>query len=195
MWALAKMGFTLNAEGTTAFLHLLRARLPAPAATSPAGTPPPPASALPAHQPRSHALPLPACAPARGSAPAPPYPLSAQELSNVVYALARFGRTPSADLTQDLLVALQQCLTADAGVPVAAAAPGLPGRGRGEHSSGGSSSRRGVHAGGDALNAQELSNVLWSLAKLGVQPSEAWLADFWAAVQRQIRCGRRRGAC
>lgn len=157
------------------------------------------------------------------------FPLNAQELSNVLYALARFGQAPDAHLMGDLLGALQLHMGSAAAAPAEqpshasaanagkhvssstgadAVSSGTTSTStRADASSNASSSTPstsirsstsassvlGAREGGTAvarpLNTQELSNVLWSLAQLGVQPSDSWLADFWAAVQQQIRWG------
>ncbi|KAF5830609.1 hypothetical protein DUNSADRAFT_14256 [Dunaliella salina] len=208
MWALAKMGFSLNKEGSQAFLRLLCARLP----SSTTFSQPPPSSTNTATDQATYYHASPAASLAGGvsthtttftSQSQAAYPLNAQELTNVLYALARFGHAPSQDQMEGLLEALRLCLgglppsAASAEAAAVAQAPpqqsalqeeksGAPAEGytRLDSSSSSSSKRRSADR---TLNTQELSNVLWALAKLGVQPSEVWMADFWAAVQQQIR--------
>lgn len=131
-----------------------------------------------------------------------------QELSNVLYALARFGHTPEGGLMDDLLAALQLHFGESSPSPTTSeqshahhqrgeVPPSSTAAAVGSQNTQGSvpsssSSELGVRGAGQTthrpFNTQELSVSLWSLAQLGVQPSEAWLAGFWAAVQRQIRC-------
>lgn len=202
MWALAKMGFTLNEQGVLALMTLLRERLPVflpPSSPSsaqpplhPLHTTPIPASAAHCPPQASHPSGPSAAQTAAASARQPTRSLSlnAQELSNLLYALARFGHAPGPDMQHDLLAACSQYMhTRSYSQPP----PTHHSSSTGTVSLGTSSASGAATAAlSRPFNAQELSNVLWSLSQLGVQPSDAWLGDFWMAVLHQIRWGWRK---
>lgn len=201
MWALAKMGFSLDMDGARALLGLLHARLPSPHAHAPppAQQPPPGSPALAAAAAGSwgaEAAVVPAGGAEAGAAGAhgpPAFPLNAQELSNVLYALARFRQPPEPRLMAVLLEAVRQRLPQPPQPAGRASGPAAPGADAdaAASSSGQSASAAWQRGGGrgSTLNAQEMANVLWCLSQLQVQPSDAWLREYWAAVQWQIRWG------
>ncbi len=153
MWALATMGFSMNAEGLQAFETRLLASLGAHGAV-------PVSSSTTTNS--EHAGLEQATEPWRVAVAAGGVPggWSGQELSNVLWALARWRHRPS-DAVLELLLGRVRALCLRAP----------------------SSSSTDTEA---LVKPQELANVLWALSALRVQPSRGWLDDVWGACAARI---------
>lgn len=157
MWALAKLGFTLNEEGAGALMALLSCHLP------PLG----PADVTS----RQGATEKQGVTGSDSTAGGRSAYLTSQELSNVLYALARFGYRPEDSVLEQLLACAAQQYSST--LTTLAKSSSNTGNQPGLSSS-------------PPVQAQELANTLWALSQLGVQPSEGWLALFWATTERQL---------
>ena len=163
MWALAKLGLSVNEEGLGAMLSLVRARLQE--AQQQQSQQQHATHAMRAELQHAGMLQLEGLQAAHA-----PRPFSFQELSNIMYALACFRHRPDDDLLELLLGAARQDFSSSA-----------PSSGvQGPPANKSASPQRGAQA-------QELSNMLWALAMLRVQPSDAWLTNFWAACDARMR--------
>eukprot|EP00798_Chlamydomonas_sp_ICE-L_P018215 gene18215-24666_t len=176
MWSLAKMGFSLNKEASALLEGLVRVQLLKEGLAQDMRSMG--SAGLPDLEPTAGAL----C-------------FSSQELSNIIYAFAKFKHTPASDVMDGLLLRMRVHMrTAASGkLPhqqqqhqwgstgeAGAAAGSMPDHGYANYAAvGGGANYTGV--GGTTMQAQGLANSIWALSVLRVQPSQEWFGDFWSA--------------
>eukprot|EP00955_Chlamydomonas_euryale_P022940 242102-Chlamydomonas_euryale.AAC.2 len=117
--------------------------------------------------------------PAAAAAPQLQRNFHPSELASVWYSYAKLRTMPPPDVLSALTAATHAEFAAAAAQADAAAAAAPRGGGdeRSEHGPARAAAR---------LAPQDLSNIVWAVATLGVRPNSAWLSAFWAAASRQL---------